>query len=491
MHSLLLIRVLLCCCLYHVHCFVSNSFEARSALHYRATTVETSSSTTDVLLARIDSVLPTTDAFRDAVLRDIQQEHRSDALAHDVLDNHYYDDATITREETLPVLKEMSSMHEKRIALLTTEPLLNATQASLIRELVTDWWKTHVASSRYTYPRASNQEAHLLDLCESNSTLLELARDVLHTKLYPLLQHYFFSDESWKPRVYDSLIIRYNASAAANNVRGAGLPLHRDLGLVSVNIMLNEDFEGGGTLFEAQLSDEQPYAPIKPSGVGHALLHESHQRHAGAGTTSGVRDIWVIFVTAFDGVGATTTQLPPPPPQEVATRLKMKAQIMDEDLLHERALLLKMAIDAVPDDGEAWHHLGMTLHALSRSNFSRETRACLSRATKLIPNDARLFSNFGLVLAQQQSASCQFDNRIEVCFIRSLGLYQGDIDRDSAAFNYGSFLADQGRWEEAISILDSVNRTYSKEEEAEGNSEARATILELQRLCRRQLQQLP
>ena len=139
--------------------------------------------------------------------------------------------------------------------------------------------------------------------------------------------------------VYDALVIRYNATAAAataatrtNNSTtvpssvsaamsaSAGQPLHRDLGLISVNIMLNsdEDFVGGGTFFEQQLAEQgRPtngngneateenaaaavagVVPLRPKGVGYCLAHSASERHAGAGTTKGVRDILVLFVSA-------------------------------------------------------------------------------------------------------------------------------------------------------------------------------------------------
>jgi hypothetical protein len=39
--------------------------------------------------------------------------------------------------------------------------------------------------------------------------------------------------------VYDSLIIRYNATTTTATKTGAGQPFHRDLGLCSMNIALN------------------------------------------------------------------------------------------------------------------------------------------------------------------------------------------------------------------------------------------------------------
>jgi len=80
---------------------------------------------------------------------------------------------------------------------------------------------------------------------------------------------------------------------------GAGQPLHRDLGIVSVNIILNsaEEFQGGGTMFENQLyskitkGDRIIPSALKPIGVGHTIAHLSNERHVGVGITYGLRDI--------------------------------------------------------------------------------------------------------------------------------------------------------------------------------------------------------
>jgi hypothetical protein len=116
--------------------------------------------------------------------------------------------------------------------------------------------------------------------------------------------------------VYDSLFIQHNITAAnVNNDAGngsgdnlgsgAGQPLHRDLGYVSVYIMLNEEFEGGGTFFEDQLlpfvlsgNHDNVMHPLKPLGPRHTFAHYSKSRHAGAATYTGVCNILVIFLAA-------------------------------------------------------------------------------------------------------------------------------------------------------------------------------------------------
>jgi hypothetical protein len=60
--------------------------------------------------------------------------------------------------------------------------------------------------------------------------------------------------------VYEAIVIRYNATANSGaGHSGAGQPLHRDLGMPSVNIMLNDDadFTGWGTILNINRTKQQ------------------------------------------------------------------------------------------------------------------------------------------------------------------------------------------------------------------------------------------
>jgi len=349
------------------------------------------------------------------------------------------------------------------------KPLLNQETVSVLREVATQWWKQSNSSSRFTYQRRGNSEAHLIDLCRFNSTLLSLIRNAIFTEIYPLVEDCFFADEdyssTWTPKVYDSLLIRYNATEAAlggsGTRTGAGQPLHRDLGLVSVNIMLNDDFEGGGTLMEGQLMDVDSEVngvvhPLKPDGVGHALIHWSHERHAGAGTTSGVRDILVLFLTATTADGTL-------PRRERSARLKNRASLTDDFV--EKLICHRMAVDATPSDGEAWHFLGFALpKAFSGlASANKLGAAALNHAMALTPNDARLYNNLALMQARRGRSQVGSDI---VCrlYERSLLLHSRakaascDVqkDHDTAILNYGLYLAKLDLFEEAIEVLSTM-----------------------------------
>jgi len=292
--------------------------------------------------------------------------------------------------------------------------------------------------------------------------------------------------------------------------KGAGQPLHRDLGVVSVNIMLNDatEFDGGGTFFEEQLSqsgyddsdadedddddkeEDETRLPLKPSHKrGHALVHYSNRRHAGAGTTSGVRDILVMFLSASRtndrSHGVTVDSIHP---IELGARIKEKSKTITSSyegetkvgssiqdlgfaLSMKRTMLYREAINSVENDGEAYHYLGTCLDTLSQSVMDKEKQQggqqlaleSIQIATTLIPNDGRLFNNQGLTLGKQQPVVD--DMRIEHSFERSLDIHlrckavscDVQTNLESTALNYGLFLSNRDRWEDAIEVLDFID----------------------------------
>lgn len=292
--------------------------------------------------------------------------------------------------------------------------------------------------SRFTYQRKGNYEAHLKDLAVSNPQIKHVMDEALIHNIYPTVRNAFCSGREIPDMdeiefcVYDSLIIRYNATEASSNF--AGQPLHRDLGLVSVNIMLNSDelFEGGGTFFEDQcfISSSSLKRPLKPMGVGQALLHLSSRRHAGAGTTKNTRDILVIFLTAKtmnknnNNNKDDEEKVIKAPRMEKAARLKINARELSHEYYHHqqassstsmttkrkmilhRVISYRLAIQNVPTDGEAWHYLAMSIREYATLlAFNDEAKEEMLRLTisilkhahqELTPCDGRLCNNLGL-----------------------------------------------------------------------------------------------
>jgi tetratricopeptide (TPR) repeat protein len=414
-----------------------------------------------VLLQRIDALLGET-TEKQLVFQQVDTDHAHDAQACEILNHGTDGPKTKTSEQIIPnngALGWISTEDKgRRLALqTTTEPIFNESSIALLRQVATQVWSTtNQQTSRFTYQRKGNLEAHLEDLCRFNDTLKHVLRQTLQRKIYPIVKEFFLDDNDLAPCVYDSLFIRYNATASESQL-GAGQPLHRDLGLVSVNIMLNADFQGGGTLFEDQLAVLTTISPLKPVGPGHAIFHYSHLRHAGAGTMKGVRDILVLFLTATRPCGQA-------PARERAARIKTMASKVTGPL--EKASLYRLVLDLVPDDGEAWHYLGTALHAFSDQLASASTpaAAALWEASKLNPNDARVFNNLGLVLERQSALVDNDMAKIEQVYIKSLQLHQRskqagcDVGQDmnAAALNYGLLIANQDRFEEAIAILSQI-----------------------------------
>jgi hypothetical protein len=374
-----------------------------------------------------------------------------------------------------------------------------------------------------------------------------LVDELLLNRVYPWIREAFLSNEQDIDSnelglyVYDSLFIRYNGTEANINagVRaatdsmngqsrhhnriGAGQPLHRDLGYVSVNIMLNnpDEFEGGGTFFEQQLlssdiwdvtrfNTTSPYpGPLMPLGAGHALAHLSSDRHAGAATTEGVRDILVIFIAAaemdqkrFDRSQSTVLTRKRPPRWERAARLKTTSRSYcyecfasendtenrSIDQLTCRISHHRLAIDAVPNDGEAWQYLGMALleHANIQVSSTPHTSfeydsaldlaiKCLEEGTKYTSCDARLYNNIGI--AWETKLTCinvSDENNLQYIHAKITSAYQRAVainsiclavgcdvisDFERVCLNFGLYLSKQDDFHAAIDILERIDYT--------------------------------
>lgn len=89
-------------------------------------------------------------------------------------------------------------------------------------------------------------------------------------------------------------IVRYDATKGQPSLR-----LHTDSSHVSFNILLNDDFEGGGTRFHNRHLDTYADAHLTPGDV---LINNANILHEGLATTNGTRYIFVGFtaVETFD-----------------------------------------------------------------------------------------------------------------------------------------------------------------------------------------------
>mmetsp|Transcript_20080 Transcript_20080/g.35703 ORF Transcript_20080/g.35703 Transcript_20080/m.35703 type:complete len:336 (-) Transcript_20080:46-1053(-) len=291
--------------------------------------------------------------------------------------------------------------------------------------------------------------------------------------------------------------------------------------------MLNsqEEFSGGGTFFENQLrpmlvqGDSNNNAqPLKPSGPGHAIAHFSSDRHSGAATFSGVRDILVIFLAATEKKtqsSINTRQRKKAPRWEYNARIKSTARTYCSecsDNIHDqlicRILHHRIAIDQVFDDGEAWHYLGMALldyhghlqlsvdsvtdadgngithiqtesddsnYSLSQYEPSLELAvSCLDEATKHTPCDGRLYNNLGIALERlleynianslQSKKVMELHDKIRSAYRNSIMIHSVceqlgcDVaaDYESACLNYGLYLSKRDQFDNAIDVLSRI-----------------------------------
>mmetsp|Transcript_6094 Transcript_6094/g.13444 ORF Transcript_6094/g.13444 Transcript_6094/m.13444 type:complete len:247 (+) Transcript_6094:701-1441(+) len=95
-------------------------------------------------------------------------------------------------------------------------------------------------------------------------------------------------------RTNDMFVVRYDAEKRAH------LANHSDDGDISFNILLNDDFEGGGTRFWDQSTGE-PFAHVEPTHPGQLVTHSATIHHEGIHISKGTRIILVGF-TAIDRV---------------------------------------------------------------------------------------------------------------------------------------------------------------------------------------------
>ncbi|KAL3807273.1 hypothetical protein ACHAXA_004089 [Cyclostephanos tholiformis] len=272
-------------------------------------------------------------------------------------------------------------------------------------------------TSRYTMQYEGNSEVHLDDLCAGDPVLKSRMDRVLQEKVYPLVRSAFAeakgADDDEPPLgplcVYDSIFVRYNGDKAkAAGRRGASQPLHQDGGIYSVNIALNNareegnehGFSGGGTFFEALTVGDGENIQL-PSAPGHAIIHKTTQRHAGAPTTSGVRDILVIFLTARRAVisdnNENTWRI------ERAMRLQSIGKELDRDKL---ILSLRLARENDPTNSEVpyWHGVHLIQGDMNEESDDRWTEITqgvesLKLSTLLNPADARAHYHLGMAIS--------------------------------------------------------------------------------------------
>ena len=515
--QLLLIHQSLAFMVLHKNTIMTSTMWISSALH-----VEKILQPHALILERIDQIIDSYQTKNSAldkatILASINQDHcrdvswaKASSLPFETDRSAYsqHDAWSLTEYETINV---EHGHYELATRTKHSNPLLSVDEIQHLKEASEFYWnkaedegQMSTRRSHFTYQRKGNSEAHLSDVVQhyqrygtKQFDIVSLVNDLLLNRIYPWVREAYLSrvdrGNDLELFVYDSLFIRYNATATVandckNNIRttGAGQPLHRDLGYVSINVMLNEGFDGGGTFFENQLlplitrnNHTNEIVPLKPVGPGHAIAHYSNERHAGAATFEGIRDILVIFLMVTHRCGDVQKA----PRWLCNARLKAAARtygstFTNEDQLICRLLHHRLAIDELIDDGEAWHYLGMALldyndhFQLSTFNSTVELGvSCLRESIKRTPCDGRLYNNLSLAL-ERISYSCNPDSstiedlreEIAMTYQKSLLLLTAckqigcdvDVDYASLSLNYGLYLSKLDKFYLAIDVLSRI-----------------------------------
>ena len=112
---------------------------------------------------------------------------------------------------------------------------------------------------------------------------LDEIASLLHARLSPLLERiYGITKDSI--RANDMFVVRYDGEGQQS------LNPHTDSSHISFNILLNDEFEGGGTRFHDRLEGTSYYdAKPKPGDV---LINNAMVEHEGLATTKGM---FIIF----------------------------------------------------------------------------------------------------------------------------------------------------------------------------------------------------
>jgi hypothetical protein len=130
----------------------------------------------------------------------------------------------------------------------------------------------------------------------------------------------YFPEGDTKLAPYDIFVVRYDATQQNR------LAAHRDASIISFNLALNADFEGGGTYIDA-LGARLTLDP------GTLLIHCGRLRHCGCPVTRGVRYILVGFVMVSS----------PHIPEHLVYMVDRKSEKAGDDLVLQRLHQLGVA----------------------------------------------------------------------------------------------------------------------------------------------------
>lgn len=122
-------------------------------------------------------------------------------------------------------------------------------------------------------------------------------KGLLDARLAPIIERVYGINQG-SLRAIDMFVVRYDDNGQN------GLRQHCDEGTVSFNVLLNDEFEGGGTRFHDRIMRTSFTVNPQP---GQALVHNANILHEGLPILSGTRYILVGFVSV-DRIDPLTTE---------------------------------------------------------------------------------------------------------------------------------------------------------------------------------------
>ena len=114
----------------------------------------------------------------------------------------------------------------------------------------------------------------------------EIYQKVLEEFVYPIWIWFWELDgEDWPKLSSENFIAKYDT------LNQGSLGIHHDMSVITLNVKLNDDYEGGGTFIPRY---KQTYQAKK---IGHAMAHPGQitHKHGGRPVTEGTRYILVTF----------------------------------------------------------------------------------------------------------------------------------------------------------------------------------------------------
>jgi len=125
--------------------------------------------------------------------------------------------------------------------------------------------------------------------------------NVLSEYIYPLAKQLWrLVGKEWDPqnRVSETFLVKYSPDTQAH------LSLHHDSSDYTCVVVLNDEFEGGGTYFDRQQL-------LSNGGVGSFTLHPGNitHRHGARAVTAGVRYVLISFVNALPDIDSHPSSL--------------------------------------------------------------------------------------------------------------------------------------------------------------------------------------